>query len=50
MLRHEIGMLTQPVARPFDQDDDGVVKQPIEQRRSDNGVAEYCRVAPFSIG
>src|SRR5271157_972841 len=31
VLGHEIGMLTQAVARTFDLDDDGVVKQPIEQ-------------------
>ena len=45
MLRHEIGMLTQPVARAFNLDDDGVVKQPIEQRGGDDGIAED--LAPF---
>jgi hypothetical protein len=38
-------MLTQPVAGSFDLDDDGVVKQPIEQRGGDNGIAED--LAPF---
>ena len=45
VLWHEIGMLTQPVAGSFDLDDDGVVKQPIEQRGGDNGIAED--LAPF---
>jgi hypothetical protein len=31
MLGHEIGMLTEPVARSFDLDHDGMVEQPIEQ-------------------
>ena len=45
VLRHEIGMLTQPVARSFDLDHDGVVKQPVEQRGGDHGVAKDF--APF---
>ena len=45
MLWHEIGMLAEPIARPFDLDDDGVVKQTIEKRGGDDGIAED--LAPF---
>jgi hypothetical protein len=45
VLWDEIGMLSQPVARSFDLDDYGVVKQPIEQCRGDNGVAK--NLTPF---
>ena len=45
VLRHEIGVLTQAVARPLDLNDDGMVKQPIEQCGGDYGVAED--LAPF---
>ena len=45
MLRHEIGVLAQTVARSLDLDDDGMVKQPIEQRGCNNGIAED--LAPF---
>ena len=29
-LRHEVCVLSQPVARAFDLDDDGVVQEPVE--------------------
>jgi hypothetical protein len=50
VLRHEIGMLTQTVARSFDLDDDGVVKQPIEQRGGDDGVVRRPRPIRQSRG
>lgn len=40
MLRHKIGMLAQPVAGPFNLNNDSVVKQPIEQCCGDDGVAK----------
>jgi hypothetical protein len=45
VLRHEIGVLAQTVARSLDLDDDGMVKQPIEQCGCNNGIAED--LAPF---
>ena len=45
VLGNEIGVLTEPIARAFDLDDDGVVEQPIEQRGGDDGIAED--LAPF---
>jgi hypothetical protein len=45
VLRNEVGVLAEPVARSFDLDDDGVMEKPIEERRGDDGVAED--VAPF---
>ncbi len=44
-LRQEVGVLARPIARPFDLDDDGVVKQPVEEGGRDNRIAED--VAPF---
>jgi hypothetical protein len=41
----EVGVLAQPVACPFDLDDHGVVEEPVEKRRRDDGVAED--VAPL---
>ena len=38
-------MLAEPIARSLDLDDDGVVKQPIEQRGGDDGIAK--NLAPF---
>src|SRR5262245_14324946 len=40
MLGHEIGMLTKPITRSLDLDDDGVVKEAIEERCGDDGIAE----------
>jgi len=40
VLWHEIGMLAQAVTRSLDLDDDGVVKQAIEERGGDHWVAE----------
>ena len=34
-------MAPQAVARPFDVDDDSVVKEPIQQRGGDHGVREH---------
>ena len=33
-------MLAQPIAGAFDVDDDGVMKQPVEQRSGDNWIAK----------
>ena len=41
----EVGVLAQPIARPFDLDDDGVVKQSVEKGGGDDGIAED--LAPF---
>lgn len=40
-LGHQIGVLAQPVARPLDLDDDGVVQQPVEKSGGNDGVAEH---------
>jgi hypothetical protein len=40
VLRHKVGMLAKPITRPLDLDDDGVVKQAIEERGGDHWVAE----------
>ena len=40
MLRHKVGMLAKPITRSLDLDDDGVVKQAIEERGGDHWVAE----------
>ena len=45
VLGHEISMLSQPVTCSFYLDDDGVVKEPIEQRRGHHRVAKD--VTPF---
>ena len=45
MVGHKIGVLTEPITRTLDLNDDGVVKQPIEECGSDNGIAED--LAPF---
>lgn len=45
MLRNEIGVLAQPIAGALDLNDDGMVKQPVEQRGCDDGIAED--LAPF---
>jgi hypothetical protein len=39
-LGQEVGVLAQPIARAFDLDDDGVVKEPVEERGRDDGIAE----------
>ncbi len=41
MLRDQIGVLAQPVACPFDLDNDGIVEQAVEQRGGDEGIAEH---------
>jgi len=38
-------VLTKPVARAFDLDDDCMVQQSVEQRGGDNRIAEH--LAPF---
>ena len=45
MLGHQFGMLTQPVARALDLDDDRMVKKAIQQRRGDDRIAKH--LAPF---
>ena len=50
MLRHEIGMLAEPIARSFDLDDDGVVEQTIEERGGDDGIPEHRRMPQLLIG
>ncbi|MNT38334.1 hypothetical protein D3C72_1745210 [compost metagenome] len=45
MLRHEFGMLPQPVAGSFDLHDDGMMQQSVEQCRRDDRVAKD--IAPF---
>ena len=45
MLGHEVGVLTQTIARAFDLDDDGVVQEAVEERGGDDGIAED--LAPF---
>jgi hypothetical protein len=40
IFRDQIGVLAQPVACTLDVDDDGVVRQPVEQRSGDDGMAE----------
>ena len=42
---NEVGVLSEPVACAFDSDDDGVVEEPVEEGRRDDGVSED--VAPF---
>ena len=46
MLRHEFGMLPQPVTRSLDLHDDGVMKQSVEQRGCDDRIAK--NIAPLS--
>ena len=45
MFGNEVGVLSESVACAFDSDDGGVVEQPVEEGRRDDGVAED--VAPF---
>jgi hypothetical protein len=45
VLWYKIGVLTEPVARTFNLDDNVVVEQPIEEGSGDNGIAED--LAPF---
>ena len=45
MFGNEIGVLAHPIARTFDLDDHGVVKEPVEERGGDNRIAED--VTPF---
>src|ERR1700749_1962021 len=42
---NQVGMLAQPVAGPLDVDDNGVVKQPVEQCGCDHWIAK--NLAPF---
>jgi hypothetical protein len=49
VVGHKIGVLTEPITRTLDLNDDGVLKQPIEECGSDNGIAEdltpFCEAA-----
>ena len=49
VLGNEVGVLAKAVAGAFDLDDDGVVQEPIEQRRGDDGI-EPPRVARRVFG
>ena len=40
MLGHEVGVLTQTIARALDLDDDGVVKEPVQEGRGHDGITE----------
>ena len=40
MLRDEIGVLAQTVAGALDLDDDGVVKEPVQQGRGHDGITK----------
>ena len=42
MLGHELGVLAQAVARALDLHDDGVMEQPVQQGRGDDGITEHC--------
>jgi len=42
----EVGVLPHAIAGALDLDDHGVMKQPVEQRGCDDGIAEH--VSPFS--
>ena len=50
MLGHEIAVLPKAIARSFDLNDDGVVKETVEERRGDDGIAEYRGMPQFLIG
>jgi len=43
--RDEFGVLTMPLARAFDLDDNGMMEQSVEERGGDDGIAED--VTPF---
>ena len=45
MVGYEIGVLPEPITRTLDLNDDGMMKQPIEECGSDNEIAED--LAPF---
>jgi hypothetical protein len=45
VLGQKVGMFAQAITRALDLEDDGVMKEPIEQRGGDDGIAED--LAPF---
>ena len=45
IIGDQVGMLAQPIAGALDVDDDGVMKQTVEQRGCDHRIAE--NLAPF---
>ena len=47
MLGHEVGVLTQPIARSFDLHDHGMVDEAIEEGGGDVGIAEHRRNLHF---
>jgi len=49
MLRHEIGVLAQPIAGTLDLNDDGMVKQPVEQCGCDDGITDDFMMPSSSI-
>jgi hypothetical protein len=45
VLGNEVGVLAHAIAGALDLNDDGVMEQPVEERGSDDGIAED--LAPF---
>jgi hypothetical protein len=45
-LGQEVGVLAQPIAGALDLDDDGMVKQPVEER---GGDGESPKMSPHSV-
>jgi hypothetical protein len=43
-------MLAQPVARSFDLNDDGVMKQAVKQSRGHHGIPEHRKLPPSLTG
>lgn len=48
MLGHEFGVLTWPIARTLDLDDDRMMQEPVEERRGDDWIPRGFIVPPFS--
>ena len=49
MFRHELGVLTQAVARSLDLHHDGVMQQPVQHCGGDDGITEYVIMPPSLI-
>ena len=47
MLRDEVGVLAEAIARPFDLDDDGVVEKAVEQCGRDDRIPEHRGIPLF---
>ena len=50
MLAHELGVLAQAIARALDLHDHGMVKQPVQQGRGNDRIAEHFGMPLLSIG